>query len=125
MTSFAPGNTVSLGDAFMPGGAQNLQFFYAGPEETALRLGNISYVTGPDTLPGDYNNNGRVDAADYVVWRKTDGQQAGYNLWRTNFGRTAGSGAGLASSAAVPEPYGLMLLIFAAACFVGVCRTAR
>ena len=28
-------------------------------------------------LPGDYNRDGTVDAADYVVWRKTDGTQAG------------------------------------------------
>ena len=34
------------------------------------------------TLPGDFNDDGTVDAADYVVWRKTDGTQAGYNTWR-------------------------------------------
>lgn len=39
--------------------------------------------------PGDYNHDGFVDDADYVVWRKTgiDGQE-GYNTWRTNFGKT-------------------------------------
>jgi hypothetical protein len=62
-------------------------------------------------LPGDYNQNGTVDAADYVVWRKTDGSQAGYDVWRTNFGRTAGSGSSLA--AAVPEPQSLLLLLVA------------
>jgi probable HAF family extracellular repeat protein len=70
-------------------------------------------------LAGDYNQNGTVDAADYVIWRKTGGTQQGYNTWRTNFGRTAGSGAtaGPAStagatgsaSAAVPEPRALVL----------------
>jgi hypothetical protein len=56
-------------------------------------------------LAGDYNADGKVDAADYVVWRKTDGSQAGYDLWRTNFGRTAGSGSGASSGlGAVPEP---------------------
>jgi len=108
MTSFAPGNSISLGNAFSTSGAQNIQFLYAGPTETALRVGNISYVTGPDTLPGDYNNDGSVNAADYVVWRKTDGMQQGYNTWRTNFGRTSGSGTAL-SGAAVPEPSALLL----------------
>ncbi|HEX2473526.1 MAG TPA: hypothetical protein VHK01_02200, partial [Lacipirellulaceae bacterium] len=56
-------------------------------------------------LPGDYNHDGRVDAADYVVWRKNDGSQAGYDTWRTNFGRTAGSGTVLATEV-VPEPSG-------------------
>ncbi len=44
---------------------------------------------------GDYNHDGTVDAADYVVWRKTgiNGPQ-GYNEWRAHFCETAASGAG-------------------------------
>jgi len=61
-------------------------------------------------LPGDFDLNGRVDAADYVVWRKATlnqdgltvtvrtpsgvriGSQTGlYNEWRANFGRTTGA----------------------------------
>jgi hypothetical protein len=64
-------------------------------------------------LSGDFNGDGGVDAADYVVWRKTGGTQDDYDAWRTNFGRTlAGSGSAGYSlgasaesrSAAVPEP---------------------
>ncbi len=58
-------------------------------------------------LAGDYNHNGTVDAADYVVWRKglgTTYTQADYDTWRMHFGQTAGSGAGGATlGAAVPE----------------------
>jgi hypothetical protein len=60
--------------------------------------------------PGDYNQNGVVDAADYVVWRKTDNTPDGYNTWRSHFGQTAGSG-----SVPVPEPATLVLLMFAVA----------
>jgi hypothetical protein len=65
----------------------------------------------PVVLAGDYNNNGTVDAADYVVWRKLLNQnvtvpndttpgtvtQADYTVWRANFGRsvTPGSGANI------------------------------
>src|SRR5207249_4592770 len=66
-------------------------------------------------LPGDFNHDGRVDAADYVFWRKSDGTQSGYNTWRTNFGRTI-TGAALAEtarSANVPEPVSLTLVLFA------------
>jgi hypothetical protein len=81
-----------------------------------------------DHLPGDYNKNGVVDAADYVVWRDTAGDvvsalggadgngngviDAGdYNFWRGHFGDTAaGSGSGAATSVAVPEPKTFLLL---------------
>jgi len=69
--------------------------------------------------PGDYNENGTVDSADYVIWRKTDGTQAGYDAWRAHFGQTAGSGSsstgGSTSQAAVPEPTSALLLILGAA----------
>jgi hypothetical protein len=79
-------------------------------------------------LPGDYNHDGSVDAADYVVWRKTDGSQAGYNAWRANFGTTRGPGSGSALpsaeplSAAVPEPGALTIMILAT---VGWCLHHR
>jgi len=66
-------------------------------------------------LPGDYNLNGTVDAADYTVWRDNLGSltalpnddtagvdQDDYTRWKTHFGDSSGSGA-LANSA-VPEP---------------------
>jgi hypothetical protein len=69
-------------------------------------------------LAGDYNNNGIVDAADYVVWRKglgTTYTQNDYNIWRAHFGQTAGSGSGALANAAVPEPATLEMLVVAAA----------
>jgi hypothetical protein len=62
-------------------------------------------------LDGDFNMDGAVDAADYVMWRKNDMSPAGYTLWRTNFGRT--SGAGGAANAAVPEVSASILAVFA------------
>jgi CHRD domain-containing protein len=74
-------------------------------------------------VPGDYNDNGIVDAADYVMWRKTEGDigeglqadsnndnvinQDDYTEWRRLFGNDRhdghhhGSGAG--SLASIPE----------------------
>lgn len=43
-------------------------------------------VTPAGCSAGDFNCDGSVNAADYVVWRKQDGSQAGYNEWRSNFG---------------------------------------
>jgi thermolabile hemolysin len=67
--------------------------------------------------PGDFNRDGIVDAADYVVWRSANGTTADYETWRTHFGQTGGSGAvsqfHSGASASVPEPaaWRLVLLI--------------
>jgi hypothetical protein len=75
---------------------------------------------------GDFNGDGRVNAADYVVWRKTDGTQEGYDAWRTNFGEMVGAGSLTAPGiglGAVPEPASLWLALvtgIAAVCaFIG------
>jgi hypothetical protein len=77
------------------------------------------------SLNGDYNNNGIVDASDYVVWRKagptatlpndpTPGtvDLSDYTTWRANFGSSASlaaeAGAGLGAQG-VPEPTAIVL----------------
>jgi hypothetical protein len=64
-------------------------------------------------LSGDFNNDGAVDAADYVAWRKgvVPTTTPNYNLWRKNFGNS-NSGSGQAG-ASVPEPTTIVLVIFA------------
>lgn len=57
-------------------------------------------------LSGDYNNDGKVDAADYVVWRKNNGtiyNATAYNTWKANLGKTL-AGSGAAARISVPEP---------------------
>jgi hypothetical protein len=60
------------------------------------------------SLPGDFNLDGAVNAADYVVWRKglgTTYTPADFIEWKLNFGDTAGAGGG----ASVPEPASALL----------------
>src|SRR4051812_38370818 len=67
-------------------------------------------------LPGDFNFDGKVDAADYVVWRKglgTTHTPNGFGLWRAHFGQLAGSRT--LSNASVPEPVSIWLLTVGAA----------
>jgi hypothetical protein len=81
-------------------------------------------VPEPKILPGDYNDDGQVEANDYVAWRdalgKTvaelgtgaDGDGSGivdtadYDVWRANFDNTRASTSALA--AAIPEPSNLL-----------------
>ena len=76
-------------------------------------------------VPGDYNGNGTVDAADYALWRKGGPLQnevdapgtvnaADYTEWRARFGNTSGSGSGLGAGS-VPEPTSMMLLLVVSA----------
>jgi hypothetical protein len=85
----------------------------------ALENGKNGIAIWTDTgLPGDYNGNGMVDAADFTVWRdhlatnfnlhgngdETGASagvvdQADYDYWKAHFGDTApGSGAGSSSA---------------------------
>jgi phospholipase/lecithinase/hemolysin len=76
-------------------------------------------------LPGDYNQNGTVDSADYVVYRRTlgsmtdlraDGNGDGtidagdYNVWRAHFGQASG-GMAFRMLAPMPEPPTCALLV--------------
>lgn len=81
-----------------------------------------------DVLPGDYNDDGVVNAADYIVWRNHEGKtfqlpnedpittpgevtEGDYYVWRHNYGRTFGSGgASSVLPTSVPEPATLVLL---------------
>ena len=68
-------------------------------------------------LPGDYNDDGVVDAADYVVWRKglaTTFLQSDYEVWRDHFGQNLNSGSATMGASNVPEPQISMLLMLSA-----------
>ena len=85
-------------------------------------------------LAGDYNANGTVDAADYIVWRQlldqtgpglpADGDDNGvvdatdYDFWRARFGNVLSAGA-TAATAAVPEPATLSILV-GVVCLLGL-----
>ena len=79
-------------------------------------------------LPGDFNGNRVVDAADYTVWRDGLGSiytPADYDVWKTHYGQAGGSGSeGPSLGTAVPEPRTLTIFLAAALCvlFVRMCR---
>jgi GH35 family endo-1,4-beta-xylanase len=88
-----------------------------------LRKGAFDY----SLLSGDYNQDGTVDTADYVLWRNGLGTiytPDDYNVWRAHFGETIGSGAGANANAAVPEPATLVLLMLTAGWCLRRRRTA-
>jgi hypothetical protein len=128
--------TVTINIAGLPLDDAALQWLYSGsgtsaPVQSSIGgVGNsFTYTVAPRALivllippaiSGDFNRDGVVDAADYVVWRQTLNQtvtkgagadanangvvdQSDYDLWRAHFGNTTGAGA-FDNRSAVPEP---------------------
>ena len=107
----------------------------SNPDRPGASVIQIRQSSGPVELLGDYNQNNRVDAADYVVWRDKEGQTLDlpndglgsvmidsfqYGVWASHFGNgTGGSSAAILSASTVPEPNTLLMAILAAATLCG------
>ena len=90
------GSTTMVMDFYGDGLASQLVNVSSGGERS------VGVNFGVFALPnGDYNENGVVDAADYVVWRKTIGATLGYDAWVKRFGSSA---SGTGGNSTVPEP---------------------
>jgi hypothetical protein len=76
---------------------------------------SAALLTVTSVLYGDYNGDGIVDMADYVVWRRGLGTiytQSDYTVWRAHLGQSS-SGAVASANAEIPEPATLVLSIVA------------
>ena len=138
---------VKLVDGFVPDFGDRFTFLTAGavqgsfnsfvlpslPDgETWGLKSNGQSVTLIVGLPGDYNNNGAVDAADYTVWRNTHGQsttagagadgdrdsqvgESDFFIWKSYYGAVRISSSNAAGGEqSVPEPTALTLFALAA-----------
>jgi autotransporter-associated beta strand protein len=131
---------VRLMPGFVPSAGQTFEFLTADagvigsfatrilPAVSPSLLWQLQYGTnsvrlllnqqpGTQNPAGDYNDDGVVDTADYVVWRKAFGELGGaadgngdgrvddadYGVWSRNFGRRAQPTAS-GALAGVPEP---------------------
>jgi hypothetical protein len=117
--------TAPSGTAFVQveAGAANMYNTGADPQSAFFDdLSLTSNAVAPG-VPGDYNGNGVVDMADYVLWRNGGPLQnevntvgtvdaSDYTAWRARFGNTSGSGSGL-GSAKVPEPTSMCFMLMA------------
>jgi hypothetical protein len=112
--SFAANYTLRFSDEDIAGAENN--------KDLTLSL------TGTVVLAGDFNRDGNVDSADYIVWKKFNGTStanfagadadgnglvdgADLDWWQQNFGLVAAPGGG--GSSGVPEPAGAAMLVTA------------
>ncbi|TWT32364.1 hypothetical protein KOR34_41270 [Posidoniimonas corsicana] len=90
----------------------------------ALHSSQIASLLNP--LPGDFNGDGVVDAADYTVWRDNLGEiengvplfgngdggvvgQSDWAIWAANFGASLSNGGGGEALSSAPEPSSVCL----------------
>jgi hypothetical protein len=126
VTLAGPGNAVytNENDPFLEMG------FSFNAEWGSIDIDFLSYAFGVIApvaagLLGDFNDDGKVDAADYVVWQKNDSannplpnddgltnQADRYNLWQMHFGEMEMMGSG-GESGTVPEPSSIVLIALA------------
>jgi hypothetical protein len=86
--------------------------FGIGPESFAPAAQTINLAAA---LPGDFNHDEAVNAADYTVWRNGLGtiySPDDYAIWKNNFGVATGSPSA-AAWASVPEPTSRLLVLLA------------
>lgn len=136
---------VFLDEGFIPQAGDSFEFLTSSDEISAI-FGNLNLPAlsggldwqldiSPQALtlnvigglPGDYNLDGTVDAADYTKWRDNVGAAAGtlpndfvggsigpgqYTQWVQNFGQSGNMNA-LSAGTSVPEPASVVVLLLA------------
>lgn len=126
-TTIAPGATLVMGYVFDASRAPDLGFQFVLAGESQVRQGTVIYETVQ--LPGDFNNDGTVNLADYTWWRDTLGQvginlpadanrdgtitAADYAIWRSHFGDTRSSSLIATLGSPVPCPSASYVAIIA------------
>lgn len=114
-SNYIPASTDSFvivtATAGITGTLDNLVMPTSAPEgfrwASMLDSTSITLFFETEGLPGDFNEDGTVDAADYTVWRDglgSDYTADDYNVWRANFGSSLTVGQSTASVTSVPEP---------------------
>ncbi|MGL4511506.1 MAG: hypothetical protein ACRCT8_00310 [Lacipirellulaceae bacterium] len=134
-SSLVPSSLVPLGQVYDRTRGQDPTLTFSFGSAGRARPGVIQYFSSA-VVPGDYNRDGLVNAADYTVWRdnlgatnkpEVDGDADGvidaddYTIWASNYG--AAGGAASAGGAAVPEPSSIAFVAAAAGCVF--CRRGR
>ncbi len=130
------GNNLTGGGSFF---VDNILFEVFASEASLAATPNPNpRPKSQDFVPGDYNNDGVSNAADYTVWRDSAGGAAGslpndvnggvigqpqYDTWANYYGDTTPDPFAATSSVTIPEPTSVALAGLLLAC--GVSRARR
>jgi hypothetical protein len=98
---------------------------------------DLEIIQTLDHVPGDYNGDFEVNAADYTVWRNhvqqsfvlpgenpnavTKGfvDEEDYVFWKLHYGESLGGGTSIGMATTVPEPSASLLGVLVIGCLFG------
>ncbi|QDV74000.1 hypothetical protein K2D_22370 [Planctomycetes bacterium K2D] len=123
------GNDLTAGGSFF---VDNVLFEVFADEASLLATPNPNPMPkSQDFVPGDYNDDGVANAADYTVWRDAFGNAEGslpndinggvigqpqYDTWADFYGDSTPDPFAASSSVAIPEPTSVALVGLLLAC---------
>lgn len=119
---FVDGSKVNAAPIpFYEAAATSASRFYIskGTNQAGQIIDDVS-ITATPALEGDFDANGIVDGADFLLWQR-DNSVGSLETWKTNFGATAA----VAAVSAVPEPTSAMLALGSLLLGMGVRGSAR
>jgi hypothetical protein len=114
--------TLSRGYGDCPAGCIQHQYW----DFTVTNQGVFPGLLPTSGSHGDFNGDGTVDSADYVLMRRnmvSSNDATSYNMWRGSFGTTTGGSGGATSQSSIPEPSLAALCVFC--CTLALLRRTR
>jgi hypothetical protein len=123
-----PSGDLMLGRVTLSDSAQGTFKFRIGIDNSgaAFYLGGVIAdgemlmmgPAAPPAIPGDFDGDGDVDGADFLVWQRDLGDAPNLTPWEGNYGAPAAQ----AAAAAVPEPSTASLLLLLGVLGLGMRR---
>ena len=99
---------------------QDLTFEFLLEGDSIFTQGIVEY-SSIISIPGDFNDDGRVDGGDFLTWQRAHPSSFDLADWEANYGNGVISSG--STAAVVPEPASLILFALGALAAIAGCRS--
>jgi hypothetical protein len=138
-SNLSPGASLRLGRLFDADALErDLEFRYRVAGQSGVVSGLVEYVDVAPSIAGDYDNDFDVDGSDLLAWQRALGgptslpndstpgvDSSDLQVWRSNFGRSAGFTEATPTAAALPEPTACALALTLTFAAISVSRGSQ
>jgi hypothetical protein len=138
-SNLSPGASLRLGRLFDTDALErDLEFRYRVAGQAGVVSGLVEYVDVAPSIAGDYDNDFDVDGSDLLAWQRALGSptslpndstpgvdSSDLQVWRSNFGRSAGFTEATPTAVALPEPTACALALTLTLAAISVSRCSQ